>query len=42
MALTSVAELLPKDKTELASNLRKLSLAVMAVAIVGAAAVFFT
>ena len=41
MAVTSVAELLPRDKTELASVLRKLSLAVMAVAIVGATAVFF-
>ena len=42
MAVTSVAELLAKDKVRLASGLRKLSLAVMAVAIAGAAAVFFT
>ena len=41
MAVTSVAELLAKDKVRLASVLRKLSLAVMAVAIVGAATVFF-
>lgn len=42
MALTSVAELLPKDKVKLASVLRKLSLAIMALAIAGATAVFFT
>ena len=40
--MTSVAELLDKDKVRLASVLRKLSLVVMAVTIVGATAVFFT
>ena len=42
MALTAVAELLPQDRVKLTSALRKLSLAIMAVAIVGATAVFFT